>query len=401
MKYFSFIFVLLFSTAFFAQEITYEGTTEEIAKEGIVLGKFIFSPSLEFIYEDKDNVFLTETMEKEDQVYVLRPKLLFELPKEDSYLKFSWIPQYRDFQDIELKENWTHFFNLEGKIKTPGGLELLAGDKYIMKGILEVSEVDSGNELVFGLLPFDKNHLYFDMKYFLDSTNGFGINADYIDVSFDEPEFGEYRVWYDYKSTKFGATYQRYMNPLLRMALGVNFITYDPDENAIFKEYKGMDYYVQFYGDLTTTVNASIKLGYEDLDFDGAKDYKDWNAEANILWNFSDFRNLAIKVLRAGHPSNVGYAGSYTHNLINLTYNFKLTGKLFSALGASFGKNDYNDIGRVDDWWEGRFNFGYHFSPLMSARLNYIYQNRDSNFDCFQGCDYKSNTILLNFIIGY
>lgn len=392
---------IAFSLFLSAQVVTYEETVEETSKEGIILGNFIFSPSVEFVYENKDNVFLTKSNEVEDQVYLLRPKLLFELPKEDSYLKFSWIPQYRDFQDIEIKENWSHFFNFEGRIKTPGGLELIAGDKYILKGTLEVSEVDAGGELVFGLLPFDKNNLYFDMKYFLDSTNGFGLNADYVDVSFDKPETGFEKFWYDYKRTEFGATYQRYMNPLLRMSAGLNFLTYDPENIAPFRKYDGMDYYIKFYGDFTPTVNASIKLGYEDLDFDGAKDYKDWNARAELIWNFSGNRNLTTSILRQGFPSNYGYAGSYTHNSINLTYNFNFGEKFFSALGAGFGKNDYNSISRVDDWWEGRFNIGYHFNPLMSVRFNYLYQDRNSNEDCFQGCDYKASTYLLNFIIGY
>lgn len=401
MKNFLVVLFLVFPLFIFAQEVTYEGTVEETSKEGIILGKFIFSPSIEFIYENKDNVFLTKSSEVEDQVYLARPKLLLELPKEESYLRFSWVPQYRDFQDIEVKENWSHFFNLEGRIKTPGGLELAAGDKYIMKGSLEVNEVDEGGELVFGLLPFDKNHIYFDMKYFMDSTNGFGLNADYIDVSFEDPDELYEKVWYDYKRTEFGATYQRYMNPLLRMAAGVNFLSYDPESAAPFKKYDGMDYYIKFYGDFTPTVNASIKLGYEDLDFDGAEDYKDWNARADIVWNFPSNRNLIASILRQGFPSYYGYGGSYTHNSINLSYNFNITEKLFSAFSAGFGKNDYNKISRVDDWWEGRVNFGYHFNPLMSVRFNYIYQDRNSNEDCIQGCDFKASTYLLNLIIGY
>lgn len=395
------LFLLFFPLFLISQELTYETSAEETVKEGIILGKFIFSPSLEFIYENKDNVFLTSSNEIDDQIYLMRPKLVLELPKEDSYLKFSWVPQYRDFQDIELKENWTHFFNVEGRIKTPGGLELTAGDKYIMKGTLEVNEIDAGEELVFGLLPFDKNNLYFDMKYFMDSTNGFGLNADYSDISFDDPEMGFEKVWYDYKSTTYGATYQRYMNPLLRMAAGVNFIKYDPENIAPFRKYDGMDYYVKFYGDFTPTVNASVKLGYEDLDFDGAKDYKDWNVNAQIVWNFTKNRNFVVSVLRQGFPSNYGFAGSYTHNSINFAYNFNITEKFFSSFSAGLGKNDYNNVARVDDWWEGRANFGYHFNPLMSLRFNYIYQNRDSNQECFQGCDYKANTYLINFVIGY
>lgn len=401
MKIFFAFLLILFSLSPFSQEITYEESKEETSKSGIVIGRAIFSPQLEFIYENRDNIYLLRENEISDEVYVLRPKILLEIPREESYLKFMWVPQYRDFKDTEVEKNWTHFFEAEAKLKTSGGLELFLGDKFIKDAYLETREVDEGEELAFGLLPFDKNSLYFDLKYFFDLTNGFGINAGYDQIEFSKTEIPWQRVWYDYEKSNFGISYQRYMNPLLRMAVGLNYINFEPEDLVNFREYEGLDYYLQFYGDLSPTVNANLKLGYEDLDFKEAEDYKGFTAKGEIIWNFSNNRNLAFMVYRKSLPSNFGEAGSYVHNGIDINYNFKITEKFFGKIGAEFAKNDYNDISRVDDWWIGKINFGYHFNPLISLRLNYLYQDRNSNVDCIMGCEYKQNIILLNLVIGY
>ena len=394
------LLVMLLSAVVIAQEATLQETAGEPVKEGISIGKMVFAPSIEFMYENKDNIFLTESDEVSDDLYVVRPKLLLELPSETSYLRFAWVPQYRDYADQELNENWTHFFDAEGNFKTSGGLEMKVADHFIKSGTLEVAELDAGAELVYNDAPFDKNTALIDMKYFVSDTTGFGIYADMQDVEFDNSYSNI--PWYDWSSETFGASFQRYMNPLLRMAVGVNYKNFSPDNTLNYREYSGYDYFVQFYGDFTPTVNASIKVGYEDLDFEGTSDdYGDWNANANVVWNFADSHNLTLSVNRQAYASNYQDVTSYTHNGIQLNYNFTIVERLFGAVGGAFGKNDYNDFHRTDDTWALLGNIGYHFTPHISARLNLRHEKRDSSEVCFQGCDYKVNAVLLNLIVGY
>lgn len=394
------LLLVLVAAFAFAQESMIEETPGETVKEGITFGKMVFAPSVEFMYENKDNIFLTESDEVSDDIYVIRPKLLLELPKENSYLRFAWVPQYRDYSDYELNENWTHFLDVEGSFKTSGGLELTFADHFIKDATLEVSELDSGQELVFNDAPFDKNTAMVDMKYFVSDTTGFGVYADMEDVSFSDSYSNT--PWYDWSSETFGLTFQRYMNPLLRMAAGVEYRSFSPDNTFNYREFSGYNYFVQFYGDFTPTVNASIKVGYEDLDFEGTgEDYADWSADARVAWNFADAHNITFGMTRQAHASNYMAVTSYTNTGLNMVYNFTIVDRLFGAVGAAFGKNDYNGYHRTDDTWNLMGNIGYHFTPMVSARLNLRHEERDSSEVCFQGCDYKVDAVLLNLVIGY
>ena len=393
------LLVALAAAVAFAQDSAIQEAGEPV-QEGISIGKMVFAPSVEFMYENKDNIFLTENDEVSDDMYVIRPKLLLELPRETSYLRFAWVPQYRDFSDFELNENWTHFFDAEGNFKTPSGLELKIADHFIQNGTLEVVEIDPGAELVYNDVPFTKNTAVLDLKYFVSDTTGFGVYADMQDVDMDSSD--SYTPWYDWSSETFGFSFQRYMNPLLRMALGVNYKNFSPDGTFNYREFSGYDYFVQFYGDFSPTVNASIKLGYEDLDFEGTgDDYADWNADASVVWNFADAHNLVLGVKRQAYASNYQAVSSYTHNGIRLAYNFTIVERLYGGVGGDFGKNEYNQFNRTDDTWGLMGNIGYHFTPRVSARLNLRHEKRDSSEVCFQGCDYKVNAVLLNLVIGY
>jgi hypothetical protein len=392
--------VALVSVFAFGQEPAVQDAGTETTKEGISIGRMVFAPSIEFSYENDDNIFLTESDEVSDDIYVIRPKLLLELPSETSYLRFAWVPQYRDYSDYELNENWSHFFDAEGNFKTSGGLELKVADYYIKDGTLEVSELDPGAELVFNDAPFDKNEAVLDMKYFFSDTTGFGLYADMQDVQFA----GGYTnlAWYDWSSETFGASFQRYMNPLLRMAIGVNYTNYSPEDTLVWREYSGYDYYVQFYGDLTPTVNASIKVGYEDLDFEGTDDdYADWDADIRMVWNFAESNDLTLGLVRQAYASNYQDVSSYTNTGFELAYNFTISEGFYGSLGGAFGKNEYSYSTRTDDTWGLIGYLGYHFSPLISARLNLRHEERDSSEYCTQGCDYAINAVLVNLIVGY
>lgn len=395
--------VLLMPVLIMAQEITFQNEEQDLPKAGFSLGKFILVPSVEVLYEFKDNVFLTEANEISDELLTVRPKLVLELPKEDSYFRLGWMPQYREFKNYNLDQQWTNFFNLKGKVKTSRGLELDFSDDYTYKGTLEVSQIDPGQELLFYETPFSRNELQFNMNYFVNDTNGFGLTADQIDVSNDCRKCSP--LWYDYKDLRYGASYQRYMNPLLRMALGLNLAHFEPENTLAARGYEGLEYYIKFYGDLSPTVNASIQVGYQDLSYDaGDYGYKDWNAEALILWNFSNDSNLTTTVIRTVHPSDYEDAISFTRNGIRLTYNFRPSLKLFAAVGGMAARNDYNFFPRTDDSWNVFGNLGYHFGQLTSLRVNLVHEERSSTEDvvaCWQGCNYTSNTILLNFVWGY
>ena len=123
--------------------------------EAIQVGPFIFSPALEIAWQDRDNIFFTPDNEIADQLILIRGQLLFEVPIYESYLRFSYTPQYRDYKNYEFEDKWQHFFDAAAAFEFSSGLTLNLAYSYII-GNLETREVDPGGELVFGDRNFDK-----------------------------------------------------------------------------------------------------------------------------------------------------------------------------------------------------------------------------------------------------
>ncbi|HPR63432.1 MAG TPA: outer membrane beta-barrel protein [Thermoanaerobaculia bacterium] len=406
--------VMLLPLMAFAQEADQPGVSEQ----GIQLGSFIFTPSFELIYESKDNIFLRPSKDKDplgigeesDSIYVARARFMLEYPFADNYFRATWVPQWRDYADNELQENFTHYLDLVGSFNTPSGLELDIANHYVM-GSLEVQEVDPGQELVYGDVPFTKNTTTFDMKYFFTPTDGFGLYADYTMFEYDDPT----ALWYDYTSYTAGLSYQRYMNPLLRMALGFDFMSYDADQNEFslvpdkIRDYDGYNVYVKFYGDFSPTVNSSIKIGYESLSFDkvagyGNRDYDDFSVDADLTWEVTEGHSLTFDSQRKLYASNFADVSSFTHSHLGVRYNAQMGAKTFGALGMRLLNNDYNESSEIygrtrsDDMLEFKAELGYHINPTFSTRLNYTMQDRDSNINMF---DYKVNIWAINLVIGF
>ena len=398
--------LLLASIFCFAQT----GDQPGVSEQGIQVGNMIFTPSLELIFEDKDNIFLTPSNEESDSIYVARAKLMLEYPFAESYFRLLWVPQWRDYADNELEENFTHFLDLVGKFDTASGIETTIANHFV-QGALEVQEIDPGQELVYGDEAFTKNETVFDLKYFFTPTDGIGFNVNYTMFSFDDDS----PLWYDYNTYTAGISYQRYMNPLVRMAIGLDFTDYDADESdaiwtdSALRDHDGYNAYVQFYGAFSPTVTGDLKLGYESLSFStpsdyGDRDYDDWSADGSLTWELVEGQSLVFRALHKAFPSNFSDASSYTHSKLAMKYNAQLAAKAFIGLGAGLFNNDYNESDsffegtRSDDVLEFKLEFGYHFSTAISARFNYIYQDRDSNFDAF---DYTVNIWMVNLVFVY
>ncbi|HSN54521.1 MAG TPA: hypothetical protein VLT32_07595, partial [Candidatus Sulfomarinibacteraceae bacterium] len=86
-------------------------STRVHSDEAIPVGPFIFSPTLQLSWQHRDNIFFTPDDEVADQVLLIRGQLLFEIPVYESYVRFSYTPQYRDYREYSLEDNWQHFFD--------------------------------------------------------------------------------------------------------------------------------------------------------------------------------------------------------------------------------------------------------------------------------------------------
>jgi len=376
--------------------------------EAIQVGPFLFSPAVELAWESRDNIFFTPSNTVDDTIWTARARLLFELPVLNSYLTFCYTPQYRDYQDYDLEENWSHFVDIGGTFEFSNGLRLVPKYRYV-SGMLETREVDPGGELMWGNRSFDKNELGLRLDYWITPTNGVSFDGNYIDLSYDgDPTFSSF---YDYSKQWFGVGWLHQMTPTLVMELWYRHGTFDADRPADFRDSSTDEVTVGFQGKINPVLTSTFEIGWRATDLDetapelvelGYDDYSGLAFRGGLSWELAHGSHLDLDLVRQDYPSDYGLNAFYTHTGGSVRYRLQYD-RLFGHVRVGYWSNDYDvrDVltgeDRSDDITEVGVGLGYRFNNVLSLRGSYLYQDRES-IDRFS---YDVNTFLVGLVVGF
>jgi hypothetical protein len=391
----------------FEGEVRGAPSTTANLDEAIQVGPFLFSPAFELSWQDRDNIFFTPDNEVADQLWLARARLLFELPIYESYVRFSYTPQYRDFVDYELEDKWGHFFNAAGGFQFANGMTLDVVYDYII-GNLETREVDPGGELVFGDRNFTKNFASVELGYWFGPRDGLTVRADWTDIQYDEPE-----LFFPYSRVFAALGWKHQINPVLVMDLEYGHTEFDAEDFAdvdnSFRDSSSDQATVGLRGQLSPVVTTELRVGYRQTSYDvlpgdpPTEDFKGVIADGFISWDLAHGGFLRFDAVRSDYPSNFAREAYYVATGGTLSYNID-RGRLFGQLLGRYQSNDYElpnpatGTVRSDNITMFGAGLGYRFSSLLSLRGAYLYEDRDSNIYNF---GYTSNTFTLGLLVGY
>lgn len=370
--------------------------------EAIEMGPFLFSPTLELTWENRDNIFFTPDNGVDDTIWLARAKLLFELPVLDSYLRFSYTPQYRDYQDYELRENWAHFFRMEGVFERPSGLQVRPTYRFV-SGNLETREIDPGGELVFGDRQFDKHEAGLRVDYWATPTDGLSLEGRYTTLEYDDPN-----LFYDYSRAAFSLGWLHQMSPKLGLDLRYERDSFDADDTLAWRDSDSDAILLALLGEVSPVLNSKLTLGYRSTEFDtveggpGIDDFSGFVARGELIWELAHGSEVVFEVHRWDHPSAYSQNAYYTATGGRLTYRLSRE-RLFGHAGLHMQTNDYDLVdpafgsARSDDITTYDLGIGYRFTETLSLRGAYTYQERES----FHPYSYESNAFLIGLVLGY
>lgn len=426
------------------------GEGDATALEGIQ-GKYaIFYPSIELIYYHTDNLYLTPDNEEDSNQFLARPSFWVEIPTDTNYFSFEYTPQYRDVQEVDIPEDFSHFVDLKGKFQGSPTFRVEVTDHFA-HGVLETHEVDPDGELAFGWDPFGANTARLDFIW-EGQKQGADFYGSWFMTDFDRdepysydpaPEFLEedtlsVGIEYFYKFTplsKFIVGYQFSMNS---RDYSIDTLEYDPNVPIIIGGANlGTDSLdadtnlVQFgfEGELGRTSTGRIMVGYQDTAYDDlpiywlneplygpnpfygrVSDFSGLVADGIFTKGFTRFTKLEVNIHRAENASN--YEGNAFYRADRLGFaltNQPLGRKVFWSIGGAFQRNSYpdpTDIGfgdmrhREDDYLIARAEVGYHPLTHLNVKLNYQYQDRSSNMPA-NAFDFEENVVLFQVGLGY
>lgn len=381
--------------------------------EAIPVGPFIFSPSLQLSWQHRDNIYFSPVDPVADQMTLARASLVFELPIYESYVRFSYTPQYRDYKDFQLAENWSHFVDLSGAFEFSSGVVLDAMYRYV-QGSLETREVDPGDELVFGDRPFKKNFLGVGLDYWFTDRDGIGFKFDYTDVGYDNPLTGpdpglNEAQFYDYERTFASVGWIHQLSAILSMDLMYGRIQFDPMDTFAWRTSTSDQITAGFRGQLSPVVSTELRVGWRETDYDSLEgeqvvdSYSGPVINGFFNWELAHGSALRLDLLRSDYPSNFGVNAAYTATGSSLIYNLD-RGQFFGQARLRYQTNDYElaDVttgdDRTDDISTFTLGLGYRFTDIFSLYGTYLYEDRDSSIFRY---GYTTNIFSIGLTIGY
>jgi hypothetical protein len=372
--------------------------------ESITVGPFLFSPAVELKWEDRDNIFFTPRQEFADQIYLARARLMFELPIYESYVRFVYTPQYREFEKYRLNEKWSHFVDFSTILESARGLRFRA-DYQFVNANLETSEVDPGGELVFADQMFTKNYGLLGIEYWFSSRDGVTVEGTFADVAYDDPDRA---FFYDYQRTSARVGWLHQLSPILVMDLSYQYIDFEPENTLFYRTSESDQISIGFRGQFSPVVTTELVVGWRETEFRRTgvvpefDDYSGPLIQGHIGWELAHGSTLRLDLVRSDYPSNFELNPYYIATGGTLGYELQRD-RFFGELWARFQNNDYplpergSGEERSDDITTLGLGLGFRFTDLLSLRGGYIYEDRDTLFEY----SYTVNMFTLGLVFGF
>jgi hypothetical protein len=376
--------------------------------EAIPVGPFLFSPAVQLSWQQRDNIFFTPDNPVDDSLWMARARLQFELPLNESYILFSYTPQYREYETYELDDKWSHFIDVLGGFEFSNGLSLDATYKY-MQGNLETREVDPGGELYKGDRWYRKQFAGLELSYWFTPRDGINFMADYTDLQHEDPD-----LWYDYTSLVVGAGWLHQISDILAMNIAYRHTDFSPDENQVlsneFRNSTSDEITAGFRGMINPVIKTEIVFGYRTTKYDTPPeaadvipDFGGFIARGYFNWDMGHGSSLRLDLLRSDYPSNYQINANYVATGASLQYQYDYN-RFQAQLRGRYQVNDYEvpdlttGLDRRDPIKTAAIGLGYRFGPYVSLWGGYLYENRDSNIYRYS---YDYNVFTLGLVVGY
>lgn len=382
------------------------------AGDGIPVGNAVFYPAVEGVYTSTDNLFLLDSSmpggEESDSFWTIRPSLGIELPLEQSYFRFDLAYQYKDYQDFDLDEHNAWFLGLVSNFKFSNGATFFFKDHYV-RGVQEINQVDPGYEATFNNAPFDRNFAQIGFTLPVNKLNTFGFELNHNMVDFSN-ENSYYQAFYGYDTLNALVNWKYHFNASNSVVAEYTYTDNDQDESSYgsgipiaSRDYDGSQLMVGWEGSFTARASGMAMIGYKEMNFDNYyDDFSGFVGEAKLGFKFSEFIRGDLNLYRRAHQSAYNVNNYFTATGGEFQVEHQVTRYFFWSAGALMQKNKYPDafvanmdgVGgedsiiyglpmdgadRKDDISRLRAEVGFHFTQQVSLRVNYQYEDRDSN----------------------
>jgi Putative beta-barrel porin 2 len=321
------------------------------AGEGLQFGRIVLYPSFTINASHTNNVFFRSIDLPADQrfgsgVLELQPRVIMEIPFGESHVRWSYAPTYRDYTSDRFTQSdrFSHDFALEGTLRLGPAVTLGVRD-HLLRGTVELQEVDQGGELTFGLTPFLIHNPELEVNVAVTGRQGFSILPQYTRIDFNQ---GAQPFLYDSEQRGLEGRYNLALDPSTTGYLFYSYESARQERDQILFGDVSVTHRRSGLGlrrSLTQDLNTEVRVAYEgDLyEGGGVGSFHGVVVDVSAAWRPTDISRVNLTARRQPTQSFFANNTFYVENQLGLQYMRQLATRFVLQAGVTLRNNVYSE----------------------------------------------------------
>jgi hypothetical protein len=317
--------------------------------DGLQVGHFLLYPSLSMEFGRDDNVFYRSVELDPDSivnsgVIVVRPRIMADLPIGGSRIRWVYVPQYRDYSSrgFQQSDRVSHFFDLDTVVRMGDSMELGLRD-HLVKGTIELQEVDPGGEAIFGLVPFLAHEPELEIATRIGARQKVSVIPRYSSVSFQDAGAARF---FSYDRRGLEARYTFQVSEGTEVSSFYDYeLTHQSREQAFFGTVDVVERNAGFglSRHLGSDIETLITVGYKTMRFamGGGGNFGGVTANATASWRITDETVVDLSLSRQPYQSYFVNNNYYVNDRLHAGVRKQLGRVMFLDGSATVFRNLY------------------------------------------------------------
>ncbi|MBI4004239.1 MAG: outer membrane beta-barrel protein [Candidatus Omnitrophica bacterium] len=367
-------------------------------EQEIRVGILKLHPSFRSAIQFDDNIRLASSGEESTVIFQEKPGIIGEVKLGDHRLEAGYGIEILSFAGDSAEDSLNHLAH--------GQLDLNLANNF------SVTTKDT----------FERN----EGRLFTETTDRDKININTLEIlgRYDRPMWALEGGWtynlVDHDTAAFESNdydehvlailggYKIFPKTLWLVETDVGFIEYDA--NTTRGDHTYWQILTGLRGELTSKVTSTIKVGFQNRDFDNLAtapgDADEFVADAELVYSPTTDDVARLEYLRTLRTSTYATNHYYRQDKIALSYRKRFARKWLVTPRFSWQLNDYHVASteggvtkeREDDFFQVGLDLRYELKEWLSSGIAYNFRTRNSNFGTF---DYDNNRYTFDVTLAF
>ncbi len=381
----------------------------EYASQGMRSGSFIVRPKLELSAGYTDNTFaISDTLNaqfgnQEDYYFILRPSIIAESNWNRHSLNLGAYVEAYEHIDFDESNALNAGIFADGVIDVTRTTAIELGGAY--DKLNESRKISTGNDVFADPIEYKRGEVYAGLRQEFGRIRYRGrlgytnfnyddavslITSNIVDQDFRDREESSVLLQAGYALTRDASIFIRgkYRDR--------NFDNLTPG-TGLNRDSEGYTIAAGVDFDITRLVRGSIAVGYLEEDFtDPALASIDGvSVEAGLEWFPSELTTVGLTATREVRASALTSGSAFLANEVVLSVDHEVARNIILSASAGYALDDYENISREDERYALRLAAKYLINRILSAGIEYTYEEQSSDGTATFLKDFTTNELLL------